>query len=96
VKKISICPRNVNGIRAVHGKGFLEWLNGQGPDILCIQETKAVEEQLPRELKEIEGYHAFFSYPEKKGVQRRWAVLEAGAEEREGRLRPPGRGWNAN
>ena len=58
---------NVNGIRAVHKKGFLDWFTGQNPDILCLQETKAHPEQVPAELREVEGYSAYFSTPERKG-----------------------------
>lgn len=58
---------NVNGIRAVHKKGFLDWFNEERPDILCIQETKARREQLPDELLEIDGYHNYFASAEKKG-----------------------------
>ena len=43
---------NVNGIRAVNKKGFLEWLKDADPDILCLQETKAHVDQLPGELLE--------------------------------------------
>jgi exodeoxyribonuclease III len=58
---------NVNGLRAVHKKGFLDWLQKAGPDILCLQETKASEDQLPGELKRPEGYESYFSSAEKKG-----------------------------
>ena len=58
---------NVNGLRAVHKKGFLVWFNGEDPEIMCLQETKAHEEQLPEEIRSIEGYSSFFSTPEKKG-----------------------------
>ena len=58
---------NVNGIRAAHRKGFLEWLSEASPDILCLQETKAHWAQLPAALKDVEGYHPFFSTPERKG-----------------------------
>ena len=58
---------NVNGIRAAHKKGFVEWLGQTNPDIMCLQETKAHLDQLPAGLKEIEGYHSFFSTPERKG-----------------------------
>ncbi len=37
---------NVNGIRAIEKKGFLEWLFTESPDVLCLQETKAKKEQL--------------------------------------------------
>lgn len=65
--KMKILSWNVNGLRAVHKKGFIEWIQTESPDILCIQETKAAREQLPRALKSIEGYHAYFCEAEKKG-----------------------------
>lgn len=58
---------NVNGLRAIYKKGFLEWFLEEKPDVLCLQEVRAMEEQLPSELKEVEGYHAFFSSAERKG-----------------------------
>jgi exodeoxyribonuclease-3 len=58
---------NVNGIRAVLKKGFLDWLREADPDILCVQETKAQEEQLPPELRQVGGYNAYFTSPERKG-----------------------------
>ena len=51
---------NVNGLRAAHKKGFLDWFIKEGPDIMCLQETKAHEVQLPDEIKTIEGYTSFF------------------------------------
>lgn len=60
---------NVNGLRAVHRKdGFLSFVHNTDPDILCLQEVKAREDQLPEEIKNIPGYHAYFNAPhEKKG-----------------------------
>jgi len=58
---------NVNGVRAIERKGFLEWLYRESPDILCLQETKSRPEQLSQELRQPQGYHAFWTYPEKKG-----------------------------
>jgi exodeoxyribonuclease-3 len=57
---------NVNGIRAVLGKGFGNFVAEEKPDILCLQETKARREQvtLPPEL---EGYHSFWNSAEKPG-----------------------------
>ena len=46
---------NVNGIRAAHKKGFLEWFESERPDVLCLQETKAHESQLPTALKDVEA-----------------------------------------
>jgi exodeoxyribonuclease III len=58
---------NVNGIRAVYKKGLFLPLFENNPDILCIQETKAEENQLVKELREIQGYYSYFSSAEKKG-----------------------------
>ena len=57
---------NVNGIRAVLGKGFPEFVATEWPDILCLQETKARPEQVQLPL-ELGGYHAFWSSAEKPG-----------------------------
>lgn len=67
MSKIRILSWNVNGIRAVVKKGFLEWLKNESPDILCLQETKAHPEQLGDDLLKINGYSAHFSSAEKKG-----------------------------
>lgn len=68
MKTISLLSWNVNGFRAVYKKGFLEWLRKESPDILCLQETKAEEAQIQKELGEVEGYHwSFCSSKAKKG-----------------------------
>ncbi|MDY0385998.1 MAG: exodeoxyribonuclease III [Methanolobus sp.] len=67
MSNIRIISWNVNGIRAVHKKGFLDWFNEEEPDILCIQETKANRDQLPSELLETDGYHNYFASAQKKG-----------------------------
>lgn len=54
---------NVNGLRAAHRKGFLDYLTSASPDVLCVQEVKADEEQLPTELKEVPGYRFYLSSP---------------------------------
>jgi exodeoxyribonuclease-3 len=64
---IRILSWNVNGLRAIHKKGFLEWLLKDSPDILCIQETKAHPEQLPKDLNNLPGYHTYYCSAEKKG-----------------------------
>ncbi|OGX35108.1 MAG: exodeoxyribonuclease III [Omnitrophica WOR_2 bacterium RIFCSPHIGHO2_02_FULL_52_10] len=58
---------NVNGIRAIQKKGFMEWLHKESPDILCLQETKGHPEQLNDELLSPDGYQTFWSAAEKKG-----------------------------
>lgn len=67
MKNIKLISWNVNGIRAVLKKGFLEWFKKTDPDILCIQETKAWEEQLPGELINVPGYNSYFCQGVKKG-----------------------------
>lgn len=58
---------NVNGLRAAHKKGFCDWVRRADPDILCLQETKASEDQLPPDLRPLAGYHTFYAAAEKKG-----------------------------
>ena len=58
---------NVNGLRAVEKKGFLDWFAQESPDILCLQETKSAENQLSMELRQVPGYHAYFVSGERKG-----------------------------
>ena len=58
---------NVNGIRAVAKKGFLETVGEMAPDVLCIQETKASVDQLDDSLLNIPGYRSYFSSAERKG-----------------------------
>jgi exodeoxyribonuclease-3 len=66
-KKIRFLSWNVNGIRAIQKKGFLDWLKKENPDILCLQETKAHPDQLDDVLKNVDGYESHFSSAEKKG-----------------------------
>ena len=58
---------NVNGIRAAVKKGFLDYLDSEQPDILCIQESKAHKEQLSSEIIENHGYHTYWHSGIKKG-----------------------------
>lgn len=55
---------NVNGLRACVQKGFLEYFKRVDADIFCIQESKLQEGQIDLEL---EGYHQYWNYAEKKG-----------------------------
>lgn len=62
-----ISTLNVNGLRSAATKGLLPWLRRERPDVICLQEIKAQEADLPRELLAPRGYHAFFHPAEKKG-----------------------------
>jgi exodeoxyribonuclease III len=55
---------NVNGLRAVMKKGFMETFEALDADVFCLQETKMQEGQLELELP---GYEQYFNYAEKKG-----------------------------
>lgn len=55
---------NVNGLRACINKGFLDFFDLQKADFFCLQETKLSAGQIDLEL---EGYHQFWNYAEKKG-----------------------------
>ena len=55
---------NVNGLRAVMGKGFMDIFNELDADIFCLQETKLQAGQIEMDLP---GYHQYWNYAEKKG-----------------------------
>lgn len=59
---------NVNGLRAVVGKGFADFFHEANADIFCLQETKMQEEQVDDHIKSIfEGYHMYWNSAIKKG-----------------------------
>ena len=58
---------NVNGLRACIKKGFLEFLESSGADVVGIQELRAMPDQLPLEGRAPSGWHAFFSPAVRKG-----------------------------
>lgn len=62
-----IITYNVNGIRAAVKRGFLDWLEAASPDVVCIQETKAQEEQIPSFDFAAIGYKTFSFSAVKKG-----------------------------
>lgn len=62
---MKIISWNVNGIRAVLKKGFLDFVKKENPDILCLQETRAHPEQVDIMLKEY-PYH-YWNSAERKG-----------------------------
>ncbi len=64
---MKIISWNVNGIRAVYRKNFLKWLASTQAGIVCLQETKAQENQLPSELINPGNYYSYFNSAFKKG-----------------------------
>ncbi|HOS15713.1 MAG TPA: exodeoxyribonuclease III [Bacteroidales bacterium] len=62
-----IITYNVNGIRAAVSKGFIDWLSEVNPDVVCLQETKAQQDQIPiLEFKQL-GYNSYIFSAERKG-----------------------------
>ena len=58
---------NVNGIRAVAKKGFIDSFSAFDADVLCIQETKAHVEQLTEDILHVNGYTSYFHSGDRKG-----------------------------
>ncbi len=64
---MKILSYNVNGIRAALTKGFASWLEATRADVICLQETKALKEQVDSEIFNRLGYHDFWFSAQKKG-----------------------------
>ncbi|ULC59983.1 exodeoxyribonuclease III [Flaviramulus sp. BrNp1-15] len=65
---MKIISYNVNGIRAAINKGFIDWLKAANPDVVCLQEIKALEEQLDLDLFNEAGYnYNYWFSAQKKG-----------------------------
>ena len=65
---MKIASYNVNGIRAAIKKGFIDWLKAANPDVICLQEIKAQEDQLDLELFKDAGYnYNYWFSAQKKG-----------------------------
>jgi len=64
---LRVLSYNVNGIRAALKKGFADWLQAADPDVLCVQETKALQEQVDTGVFEDLGYHHYWFSAQKKG-----------------------------
>lgn len=64
---LTVTSVNVNGLRAAAKKGFVEWLAGTSADVLCLQEVRAEEKQLPPEVRAPEGWHVVHAPAAAKG-----------------------------
>jgi exodeoxyribonuclease-3 len=64
---MKIISWNVNGIRAVLGKGFADTLARLDADCILLQETKAQVDQIEKALECIDGYHLYSNCAERKG-----------------------------
>ena len=67
-RKMKLVSWNVNGLRAVIGKGFSEFFKEIDADVFCLQETKMQEEQIDDNIKNIfSDYNGYWNSAEKKG-----------------------------
>jgi exodeoxyribonuclease-3 len=65
---MKIISYNVNGIRAAITKGFIDWLQSANPDVICLQEIKATEDQIPTDIIKEAGYpFQYYFSAQKKG-----------------------------
>ena len=64
---MKIISWNINGLRAICKKIFLEWFQRVNVDIVCMQEIKIQEEQLPEEIINLKGYNSYFNFALKRG-----------------------------
>ena len=76
---IEIISWNVNGIRAVGTKEALKWIDKRQTDILCLQEIKALESQIPDDLFEKQYTDILVNSAHKKGYSgtMTWSVLQS-------------------
>jgi exodeoxyribonuclease-3 len=58
---------NINGIRAAYKKGLYDWIIKEKPDVLCLQEIKALPDQIPNLLKNIPEYYVIINSAKRKG-----------------------------
>jgi exodeoxyribonuclease-3 len=92
-----ICSWNVNGLRAIARKGFRDWLDACGADVVGLQETRCLPEQVPPEIRDDDRWHGHFVSAERKGysgvgllsrqpLERVDTALGVNTMDREGRL----------
>lgn len=62
-----IISYNVNGLRSAINKGFMEWLASDPADIICLQEIKALKDNVDYQAIEHLGYHTYWFSAQKKG-----------------------------
>jgi len=74
----TILSWNVNGMRAVLKNGFMPWFEKAQPDILCIQESRALPSDLDEEILRPAGYTSYFNPAQKKGYSGTAAYVRDG------------------
>lgn len=56
----TVSTANVNGVRAAAGKGLLEWISGSDADAICLQEVRALPEEVPAALTDLFAEHGWW------------------------------------
>jgi exodeoxyribonuclease-3 len=64
---MKIISYNLNGIRSALGKGFAQWIEQNDFDVICVQELKAMQDQVDTTIFDHLGYHHYWHSAEKKG-----------------------------
>ena len=64
---LRIISANLNGIRSAAKKGFMEWMQKQQADFICVQELKAQKDDLDAQLQSPKGLNSYFHFAEKRG-----------------------------
>ena len=62
-----IITLNVNGIRSAQSKGLFRWLARAGADVVCLQEVRAHEADIPANCRSLKGFHSHFHCAQRKG-----------------------------
>lgn len=88
-KRLRVLSWNVNGLRAIAGKGFLPWLEASGADIVGVQETRATVDQLTDEVRAPTNWHTRFVAAERKGYSGVGLFSRRAPDKHEHRLRQP-------
>ena len=64
---LRVITLNLNGIRSAAKKGFFAWVQQQNADVICVQEVRAQQVDIIHPAFQLEGYHGYFHFAEKKG-----------------------------
>ena len=65
---VKIASYNVNGIRAATRKGLYSWIEESSPDLICFQEMRSTEQDMPTLLAEL-NYNKYHEIAQKKVIQ---------------------------
>jgi exodeoxyribonuclease III len=64
---VRVITLNANGIRSAARRGFFDWVRTQAADVICLQETRAQEHQLPASAFVLPGFTGYFADAKRRG-----------------------------